>query len=196
MIISAYDIKNLKPISNARHKGQFGSCYIFNDKALKIIDRLDSIVIPFNIEQNLNELTKIQIEGVSLPLELVYCNNKFIGYVMPYFNGKTLTRVLLENNFKLEQNIIDKYFNTLINKIEILSDNYIKVNDIKPDNIIIYNNELCIVDCDFYRCCKNITKEEILKYNLEELRKGISKTTLPNKKDTSKILLNKINVLK
>lgn len=196
MIISAYDINNLKPISNARHKGQFGSCYIFNDKALKIIDILDSVIIPKNIENNLNELTKIQIEGVSLPLDLIYCNNKFIGYVMPYFNGKTLTRVLLENKYQIDQNVIDKYFSTLINKIEILSDNYIKVNDIKPDNIIIYNNELCIVDCDFYTCCKNITKKEILKYNLEELKKGINKTILPNEEDISKILLNKINIIK
>ena len=36
--ISPYDIKNLKPITNSRYKGNFGSCYLFFNKALKYLD--------------------------------------------------------------------------------------------------------------------------------------------------------------
>ena len=31
--ISSYDLDNLKPIKNSRHKGNFGGCYLFNELA-------------------------------------------------------------------------------------------------------------------------------------------------------------------
>ena len=36
--ISSCDIDNLKPITNGRHKGNFGACYLFYGDAIKIID--------------------------------------------------------------------------------------------------------------------------------------------------------------
>lgn len=45
--ISSCDIDNLKPITNGRHKGNFGACYLFYGDAIKIID-VDKDVIKKN----------------------------------------------------------------------------------------------------------------------------------------------------
>lgn len=195
MEITTKDLMHLKPISNSRHKGQFGSCYMFDGRVLKIIDKLDSILIPIGLEERLECLTKFKIEGVALPLELVYYNHQFIGYTMPHYNGKNLSMILLKyelNNQIPSIDSIDMYFDTLIRKIDILTNNHIKVNDIKSDNIIVYNNELNLVDCDFYKYDSDVKTEDLLKQNLEEVKKGISKLPLQKKKDTYKFLIKKI----
>ena len=51
----------------------------------------------------------------------------------------------------------------------------IKINDIKPDNIIYYNGDFKIVDCDFYQVVDDISLDDILKYNLKLLDEAYKK---------------------
>lgn len=176
--ISPYDIKNLKPITNSRHKGNFGSCYLFFNKALKYLDMDKEILKKIDIEKRLDELSKIRIDGVSLPINLVYVNDKFTGYTMPYYNGPNLKNILLKyklGKINITKEDIEKAYNIILNKIQTLSYNKIKINDIKPDNIIYYNGDFKIVDCDFYQVVDDISLDDILKYNLKLLDEAYKK---------------------
>ena len=176
--ISSYDLKNLKPIKNSRHKGNFGGCYLFNELAFKYFEMESDILKKIPLEERLEELSNLRVDGVSLPIDLVYCNSKFVGYTMPYYNGPTLSRILLEiilgRRTITKEDFLNFYF-SILNKIEKLSYCKIKVNDIKPDNIIYYNNDANLVDCDFYSVNNNMTKEEVLKFNLKLLNKALLK---------------------
>lgn len=176
--ISSYDLDNLKPIKNSRHKGNFGGCYLFNELAFKYFEIENKILKEIPLEKRLEGLSKLRVDGVSLPIDIVYCNGKFIGYTMPYYNGPTLSRVLLEKKLGrrtiVKEDILNFYF-SILNKIEKLSYSKIKVNDIKPDNIIYYNNDANLVDCDFYSVNNNMTKDEVLKFNLKLLNEAFLK---------------------
>lgn len=176
--ISDYDLKNLKPIKNSRHKGNFGGCYLLNGLAFKYLDMENETLKKTPIEKRLDELSKINIHGVSLPIDLVYCNGKFVGYTMPYYNGPTLSRMLLE--IKLGKRIITKedifnFYFSILKKIEKLSCSKIMANDIKPDNIIYYNNEANLVDCDFYLVNINMPVDKVLDFNLKLLNEAFLK---------------------
>lgn len=94
--ISSCDIDNLKPITNGRHKGNFGACYLFYGDAIKIIDVDKDVIKKIDIEKRLKEVSKFKVEGVSLPKRLVYVNNKFTGYTMPYYNAPNLKVILMK----------------------------------------------------------------------------------------------------
>lgn len=196
--ISYYD--KFRPITNPRHIGKFGSCYKYdNDKVIKIFKyvhpKYKNVQTVFYkqyplIEKRLQELLKIKIKiaNVALPIDLVYINNEFIGYIMPYFNGLTLSNYIQKkinnNTFNLEE--INDIYNSLYYKINLLSSKSIIVNDIKPDNIIVANNDFCIIDVDFYYIDKERSKNDILKKNIIELNKGmlkLIKLVVSSKKD-------------
>lgn len=176
--ISSYDIDNLKPITNGRHKGNFGACYKFYDDAIKIIDVDKDVIKKIDIEKRLKELSKIKVEGVSLPKKLVYVNNKFIGYTMPYYNAPNLKVFLMKyknGKVNINYNDIKIAYKSILNKIYMLSYNKIVVNDIKPDNIIYLNNDFMLVDCDFYKIDKKLSYNEVLDKNIKLLNDAYKK---------------------
>lgn len=176
--ISSYDIDNLKPITNGRHKGNFGACYKFYDDAIKIIDVDKDVIKKIDIEKRLKELSKIKVEGVSLPKKLVYVNNKFIGYTMPYYNVSNLKVFLMKyknGKVNINYNDIKIAYKSILNKIYMLSYNKIVVNDIKPDNIIYLNNDFMLVDCDFYKIDKKLSYNEVLDKNIKLLNDAYKK---------------------
>lgn len=176
--ISAYDIKNLKPISNSRHKGNFGGCYLFYNLALKYLNVDKEILKKLDIEKRLEKLSNICIEGVSLPIDLIYADDKFAGYTMPYYNGPNLKSILMKyklGKIDITKEDIENAYNSILNKIQILSYNKIKVNDIKPDNIIYYNGDYKLVDCNFYQVVDNKSEDNILKCNLKLLDEAYKK---------------------
>lgn len=192
--ISAYD--KFKPISNARARGNYGSVYKYEDEVIKLF-KDDKLIKQCNIEENLKKIidSKIKIDGVALPTNLVYKNNKFCGYTMPYFNGPTLTMLLGKISKKKvlfnENELYNLYF-SLVEKIKKLSKNNIKANDIKPDNIIYYNGELCLVDCDAY---KMVDMKNLEEYNLSLLDKCFKKIDIFKNviyKDDLKVERNKV----
>lgn len=143
--ISSYDIDNLKPITNGRHKGNFGACYLFYGDAIKIIDVDKDVIKKIDVEKRLKEVSKVKVEGVSLPKRLVYVNNKFSGYTMPYYNAPNLKVILMkykQGKLSITSNDINNAYTSLLNKIDVLSYYKIIVNDIKPDNIIYLDGTL------------------------------------------------------
>lgn len=137
----------------------------------------------------------MELHYVALPTNLVYKNNKFCGYTMPYFNGLTLTMLLGKISKKkvlFDENELYNLYFSLVEKIKKLSKNNIKVNDIKPDNIIYYNGELCLVDCDAY---KIVDMKNLEEYNLSLLDKCFKKIDVFKNviyKDDLKVERNKV----
>ena len=175
MEISDYDIRNLKPITNGRYTGNYGMVYKFYNDAIKIFKETDKYVKKYNVEENLKRLTNINVDCVALPKKLVYINGKFSGYIMPYFNGIPLSIILLKiraNKISISYDKINKLYNLLIEKVKELSSLGIKIHDIKPDNIIYYNERLCLVDCDFYKVC---SIENLEQYNISLVDEAVGK---------------------
>ena len=185
--ISPYDIDYLKPIVKEVNKGNFSICYKWdNDNIIKIFRHMhpkyknrQSIFYKKYLlaEEKLQELLKIKIDNVALPSDLVYINGEFAGFIMPYFKGSTLSKYIEKkiNNDMFDLDEINDIYNSLYYKINLLSSKNIVVNDIKPDNIIVLNNDFCIIDVDFYYIDKERSKKDILKKNIIELNKGILK---------------------
>lgn len=61
MEISAYEIGLLKPITNSRHKGNFGACYLFFENAIKYLDTNNRIFNQIDVEKRLQRLTKVKV---------------------------------------------------------------------------------------------------------------------------------------
>ena len=96
-----------------------------------------------------------------MPKRLVYVNNKFTGYTMPYYNAPNLKVILMkykQGKLSITSSDINNAYTSILNKIKELSYYKIVVNDIKPDNIIYLDRDFKLVDCDFYK------KEEMLEY--------------------------------
>ena len=87
---------------------------------------------------------------------------------MPHYNGPTLSNYIKKkiNKDIFNFNEICDIYNSLYNKINLLSSKNIIINDIKPDNIIVANNDFCIIDVDFYYIDKKRSKKDILKKNI------------------------------
>lgn len=176
--ISSYDIDNLKPITNGRHRGNFGTCYLFYGDAIKIIDVDKDVIKKIDIEKRLEEVSKVKVEGVSLPKRLVYVNNKFTGYTKPYYNAPNLKVILMkykQGKLSITSNDINNAYTSILNKIDVLSYYKIIVNDIKPDNIIYLDGDFKLVDCDFYRVDTSLTYSDSLKKNKEILNHAYEK---------------------
>lgn len=178
MEISAYEIGLLKPITNSRHKGNFGACYLFFENAIKYLDTNNRIFNQIDVEKRLQRLTKVKVGGVSLPLELIYVDKKFSGYIMPYYNGPTLRSLLLQyrsGKINISRYDLNEIYISLRKKLEKLSSYRVIANDIKPDNIIYYDGDFKLVDCDFYRIDDKLSYSDILEKNIKLLNDAFNK---------------------
>ena len=103
-----------------------------------------------------------------MPKRLVYVNNKFTGYTMPYYNAPNLKVILMkykQGKLSITSSDINNAYTSILNKIKELSYYKIVVNDIKPDNIIYLDRDFKLVDCDFYKKEEMLGYEDILNMN-------------------------------
>ena len=147
--ISSCDIDNLKPITNGRHKGNFGACYLFYGDAIKIIDVDKDAIKKIDVEKRLKEISKFKVEGVSLPKRLVYVNNKFTGYTMPYYNAPNLKVILMkykQGKLSITSNDINNAYTSILNKIDaLISYNRSMIRILNDEKSITKKNyETCI----------------------------------------------------
>ncbi len=68
-----------------------------------------------------------------------------------------------------------KYIFHLEKKLEKLSSYRVIANDIKPDNIIYYDGDFKLVDCDFYRIDDKLSYSDILEKNIKLLNDAFNK---------------------
>ncbi len=175
MQITQDDLDNLKPIGTSRASGNYGTVKKINDdEAIKIFKDL-KYVQKYHIEDEIKKICKVRVDGVALPKELVYKNGVFIGFTMPYYKGFNLSimfKKMIKNGVSISEDEINRLYNGLIMKVKELSKKQIRIIDIKPDNIIYYNNELCIVDCEAYRYT---TMNNLERYNISVVENAVKK---------------------
>ena len=175
MVITKEELNGLKNIGTSRLAGNFGKIKILDNGDVIKIFKDDEYVQKYHIEDELKKIRRVKVNGVALPKELVYIDDQFKGYTMPYYKGFNLSIILLKikmGKLSITKEEMIRLYEGLIKKVKELSKHNIKLGDIKPDNIILYNNELCLVDCDSYRYT-NINHLE--KYNINVIDDAIKK---------------------
>ena len=85
--ISSYDIYNLKPITNGRHKGNFGACYLFYGDAIKIIDVDKDVIKKIDVEKRLKEVDFIKyVKEKEILLIFLHCFHHLINLFLIWFS--------------------------------------------------------------------------------------------------------------
>lgn len=175
MQITQNDLDNLKPIGTSRASGNYGTVKKLNDdEAIKIFKDLE-YVQKYHIEDEIKKICKVRVDGVAIPRDLVYKDDIFIGFTMPYYKGFNLSIIfkkMMKNGITISEEEISRLYNGLIMKVKELSKKKIRIIDIKPDNIIYYNNELCIVDCEAFRYT---TMNNLERYNISIVENAVKK---------------------
>jgi len=70
---------------------------------------------------------------------------------------------------------LNEIYISLRKKLEKLSSYRVIANDIKPDNIIYYDGDFKLVDCDFYRIDDKLSYSDILEKNIKLLNDAFNK---------------------
>ncbi len=163
---SRSDLNKLEYIAS----GTFGSVYKVDDKtAYKIYhpvigDKYSGIAVhnpclsfpKFHYKTLLSRCKKLKYtEGIQ---DFIYIDGAFGGIKIPYYEGKTLNKVLNEPlSIKIELS------KQIIRNCKELTKNLIYSTDYKLNNIILSNNEIKLLDLDDKRTHASITPNIILK---------------------------------
>lgn len=125
-----------------------GTCYkkFYNYEYVDTRDQLEVLKRISNLE--LHNFCKI--------LEIVYDGNKVLGYIMPKYEDKDISILNSSCNY-----FIINYDN-LVKDINLLSDNYIIVEDLKEHNVILNDNQILIHDYDLYRIAGTPERNRII----------------------------------
>ena len=143
------DIKNKINKNNYINAGKEVEVYKVNDNVIKIFHKDRKSGLEFISEDGLKKLTKLKLNCFNNPKELIYDNDKIVGYTEDYIEDNYLNIELLKNNLDLlyediltlSQNgfiINDLQYNYLSNNntfkfIDMTSYNYINVDNIKSE---------------------------------------------------------------
>lgn len=149
--IFSYDSK----IENKINKGSSASVYKLDDnKCIKLYFK-DTY---FKIEEGIFYLMKeLDLKNFCKLDNMLYINNNLCGYTMNYYEY-TKENIL----FKYTDYILDN-FNILYNSFITLSNNNIIANDTRIGNTVVGDNNITIIDYDFYlKSNKNL---ELIKEN-------------------------------
>lgn len=97
-------------------------------------------------EKNIYKLCSINNRNCVLPKSILYNNNDFIGYSMDYLYDYKILSNLIFSNISYEERLL--IANKLCKIIENFSSDNFVFTDLYPDNIMIKNHDLKIIDMD------------------------------------------------
>lgn len=138
-------IKKLKPISK-NNRGEYGNCYKFRGKVLKIFTRQLEPYIKDNIERNLKRESDI----IMYPISRVFTDDKN-GYICNKASGVDLdTAMDLISNYEYDiplDKLLSAYYDDFLDK---LLKEKVLLEDIKPSHVFI-DDSISLIDSDFYK---------------------------------------------
>lgn len=138
------------------HSGYEGELYFYGDKIIKIFR--DRVTNSKNFENKIHkiELLNEKYDGIIKPTDLVYQDDKVVGYAMPYLDGyKSICTLSFKKNEKI------KILTELLKKLEMMHKKGIIYGDIHSANILV-NKDLDVELCD-------IDNVKIGKYDIDNL---------------------------
>jgi DNA-binding helix-hairpin-helix protein with protein kinase domain len=153
---SIHKVFGEKKVAKLYHSLNYNKSNLLNEKLLFMIKNL-----PFNNSTN----TQIKT-SIVWPLEVIYKNNNFVGFTMPYMeNYETLSELTILNRVDNEKKISKKFAKekndkflyerlsicyNLASVLEVIHQlNKYVIIDLKPDNILIdINGNIALIDID------------------------------------------------
>lgn len=188
--INNQPIKVNKLFYNRLGKGQEGSVYQFQDKAIKIYKMKNGKIKRFpqyvNYEKTI-QMSNLKLNRFNKPLDAVFNkNNQFCGHTMDLILGNG--------------NIIDMSWETFLEELALLEKDikqltkaFFRIKDVHQDNIKI-NKRINILDCNSYELLDQTIRQNdpsTLKQDLNSNYYTISKAIVERMANESKkILLN------
>ena len=144
--------------------GSFGVIYENSDGTLTKVMRFDN-TSPYVILK----IRELNLENFYHVLEIK--TNTIKSTTKEYLQAYRMDKILREDVDLLEDNnYLISNIRILINSFNTLTDNYILVNDLHEDNIIINKDGMHMIDCETYRYYPEYQVEQIKEYNLRKLR--------------------------
>lgn len=160
MILAKKELEKY-PIINGGAQGMIYQ--ISSNKVLKLIEDMDL--------ELLLKMKEVPLKQFVNPIEEVKENG--VVYSMLY---NYITTTEYKNILDLLQKYIVDNINVLLEDIYILSENRILIRDLIPKNSLCLDNKIYMLDLDLYKFANpNITKEQILKINIEKLEQYFHK---------------------
>ena len=158
------DIKNILNNNNYLGAGKEVEAYKINDIVIKIFHKDRKSGLELISENGLKKLTKLKFNCFNSPKELIYENNRIVGYIEEYIEDNYLNLELLKNN-------LDLLYEDVVN----LSKNGFIINDLQY-NYLSNNNTFKFIDMTSYKYInvdniksevgKNFMLDKILKDNI------------------------------
>ena len=141
-----------------------------------VIDNLDGTATKVMRFETISPEPLIKIRALNLDnfykiLDIVTSNNGKNDYLKAY-----RMEIINGDIIKLHKASIDyliRNIKILMNSLRILSENYILVEDLYEDNLLVNSDGMFIIDCDLYKYYPSYDKEMIYNQNLEQLKKSI-----------------------
>ena len=171
----------LKLDRNDQKSGGEGTCYpTYQNLYCKIYNKKH---ITYANYKKLQRMLEIDIHNPSIvwPLDLLYFNDDFVGYVMKQIKGAKNLTELKDDGFVKYQSFAERtrICISILRSIDYLHSKGILIGDLKDDNILIKNpDEIYIIDCGSFQVddygCDVFTRGWTDKnYKRDELNKNL-----------------------
>lgn len=144
--------------------GSFGGNSTLYGKSFKYFNNMNVDLLR-TIEPTLWNLANFKVEGVALPIDIVYCDEELVGYTKPFYQGIIVADYL--KNIKSTDSIeVEKYLDDILNKLYDLANLGISTYDVSAKNLVYSNGNMCLFDCDFYFYSPDRAPEEAYQKSL------------------------------
>ena len=159
-------------------KGKFGTVKLGINKnksekvAIKIINKKNILDFNTNSRTNFEKLVKSEIDALKIcthpniiRLQEICENQKYLYLIMDYCPGGTLIQYLEKKKFNLSEKFIKRIVKSLLEAVDYLHSFGIIHRDIKPQNIMLYNNSVLYED----NAEKNSNNEDTMTTNTNNI---------------------------
>ena len=148
-------------------EGEYGRVYLTSDnKCLKIFKQSISRKDKMSFDEDVfNIIRKLKPKNIYTLGDLYYNKSltRILGYLSEYYSKEDINILTMPVDYTFD-NLCSLY-----DSFVLLSEYNIRISDTCPQNVILNNNGITIVDTDFYYIDTNSNKSVIKKSNIYDL---------------------------
>ena len=163
-------------------EGEYGRVYLTSDnKCLKIFKQSISRKDKMSFDEDVfNIIRKLKPKNIYTLGDLYYNKSltRILGYLSEYYSKEDINILTMPVDYTFDS------LCSLYNSFILLSEYNIHVSDACPQNVILNNNGITIIDTDFYYIDANSNKLAIKKSNIYDLGELFSWIYMNSLKET------------
>lgn len=148
-------------------EGEYGRVYLTsNNKCLKIFKQSISRKDKMSFDEDVfNIIRKLKPKNIYTLGDLYYNKSltRILGYLSEYYSKEDINILTMPVDYTFDN------LYSLYDSFVLLSEYNIRISDACPQNVILNNNGITIVDTDFYYIDTNSNKSAIKKSNIYDL---------------------------